>query len=295
MGVLDRNDDFSTNQRTVGTIAKPSEIPELANQFQDPGDQSWLLRARNGAVSRYIKPLIPKNKYITRFFNKGLSDQFTDFATKARIASEFAQKARKQEGAIKINSRLVPGIFKGLLIDGGVQIERFDQKRHRLQKKGIFQTKDPNKEPILFQIDKGKRPHKGRANYILLDDDFSTAWAKGDEFIRIVTDWKAGQEEVIRGIPRVFSIETFISGGPINPFIFRHIKIADYSLELTTDSMEGEIRAQFQFEQFEVLEADKIKTEDGKKVKTEISGAEATPPSVLTTEENDLKKAITPA
>ncbi len=285
MGATDQNDGFSKGRVKPGTIANPSDIPEVAAQLQD---QSWLIRTRNGAVTRFIKPLIPRNRFINGFLNPGLSTEFITAAQSAKLAAKFAQLARKHEGDIKINSRLLPGIFKGLRIGGGVQTERFDQKRHRLRKKGIFKSTDPNKEPILFQIDKGIRPHRGRANYILLDDEFSDAWAKSDEFIRIVTDWEAGQEPEIRGIPRVFSMETFISGGPINPFVFRHIKILDYDLELVTDSMEGEIRASFIFEQFEVLETERLKAENGKKVKTEISGADATPPSTDTDEVNPL-------
>jgi len=285
MGATSQNDGFSKGRVKPGTIANPSDIPELRSQLQD---QSWLIRTRNGAVTRFIKPLIPRNRFVNGFLTPGLSTEFITAAQSAKLAAQFAQLARKHEGDIKINSRLLPGIFKGLSIDGGVQVERFDQKRHRLKKQGIFQSKTPGKEPILFQIDKGVRPHRGTANYVLLDDEFSDAWAKADEFIRIIKDWKSGQEPEVRGIPRVFSMETFISGGPINPFVFRHVKINDYRLETPTDGMEGEIRASFQFEQFEVLEAERLKTEDGKTNKTEISGADATPPSTDTDEVNPL-------
>lgn len=184
------------------------------------------------------------------FFQRGIDATKGQFAKYKDIQenplkyTRDLENARNTEGDVSINGRRLPGIFQGFQISGGTYTEKFDQKKYRNKL-----VKLP-KGSQLFQIDKGVRPIKGSASFVLLDDKYSTALQKAKEFVRQVTFWEDGENGEIVGLKRVFKIKSFLIGID-RAFNFETIKILDYSLDMS-NQMAGRIDASFQFEQFSV-------------------------------------------
>ena len=185
------------------------------------------------------------------FFQRGIDSLKGEFGRyKDRITNPLTytrdlENARDAEGDVYINGRRVCGIFQGFQINGGVYVEKFDQKKYRNNLVDL-----PNGAQ-LFQIDKGLRPISGSASFVLLDDRYSTALEKAKEFVRIVTHWEDG-ETAQQKVKRVFRIKSFLIGVD-RAFNFSTIKIPDYNLDMS-NQMEGRIDASFRFEQFEIFQ-----------------------------------------
>lgn len=186
------------------------------------------------------------------------------------------QDGRDAEGFVYINGRRLPGIFQGFEIGAGVIVEKFDSKTMALDatKNGLKEEAKKakaNKETLeTFQVDRGLKPITGRGEFLLLDDDFSTAIAKAREFVRIVTHWQDG-DRVAEGVPRVFKISSLLIGSENAPFNFQYIKIPDYRVAMTT-GREGALTAFFIFEQFDIFKQEAKTTKPISTAKATNSG-----------------------
>jgi hypothetical protein len=237
--VNQRNDDFSgkrISERKYGT----SDLEKDAIE----GFTGGTLR---GEFNRFIKSVVPANPITKKSLLSppSLGTEFSELVRKSIALETAINDARNAEGDVYISGRLVPGIFQGFRIAGGVVVEKFDQQKYR--DKLVNLPKDSQ----LFQIDKGVKPFSGSAKFVLLDDPWSTALQKAREFIRIMTFYKDGADTSLSKLTRVFRIESFLVGAD-RPFNFSTIKIIDYSCEMGT-AIEGQIDASFDFEQFEVF------------------------------------------
>lgn len=187
------------------------------------------------------------------------------------------QDGRDAEGFVYINGRRLPGIFQGFEVGAGINMEKFDSKTMALDasKAGLKEAAaeaKTNKEVLqTYQVDRGLKPITGRAEFLLLDDEFSTAVAKAKEFVRIVTHWKEG-DRAAEQVPRVFKISSLLIGAENSPFNFTSIKIPDYRVTMGTGK-EGALTASFTFEQFDIFKQEAKTTAPKSEAKATNSGA----------------------
>lgn len=202
-----------------------------------------------GEFNRFMKSIVPANPRTKKSLLSppSLGTEFDELVIKAQALSTAIQDIRKAEGDVYISGRLVPGIFQGFRITGGVVTEKFKQNKTRDKLVG-FKTGSQ-----LFQIDKGVKPYKGDAEFLLLDDPWSTSIQKAREFVRTMTFWEDGPD-AIKDLKRVFRIESFLVGAD-RPFNFSSIKITDFGVDEGVD-IEGALQARFSFEQFEIFKGE---------------------------------------
>lgn len=237
--VNQRNDDFSTNRlspRKYGTTELEKDAIE--------GFTGGTLR---GEFSRFLKSIVPANPLTGKSLLSppSLGTDYDELVLKAQTLSGAIQDIRDAEGDVYINGRLVPGIFQGFSVAGGLITERFDHKKNRLVKIDVGSQ--------IFQIDKGIKPFAGNASWILLDDMWSTALQKAREFVRIMTYYQDGPDN-IKDLKRVFRIESFLVGAD-RPFNFSSIKIIDFGVDENI-GIEGRLDASFAFRQFEIFKGE---------------------------------------
>ncbi len=89
-----------------------------------------------------------------------------------------------------------------------------------------------------------------------MDDQFSTALEKAEQFVYNVTYYQDSDEWVKLGIPRVFTIQSFLIGED-KPFNLSKIYIPRYELNMDNLQAAGRIDASFAFEQFEIIKTEK--------------------------------------
>jgi hypothetical protein len=239
--IRERHDDFSTNRlspRKYGTTELEKDAIE--------GFTGGTLR---GEFGRFIKSIVPANPLTGKSLlaPPELGTEFDELVIKAQTLSDAIHDIRGAEGDVYINGRLVPGIFQGFRVAGGLVSEKFDQKKYRDKLVNLPSGTQ------LFQIDKGIRPFTGSASWILFDDEWSTAIQKAREFVRIMTYYQDGPEN-IRNLKRVFRLESFLVGAD-RPFNFSTIKITDYNVDENV-GIEGRLDAGFTFSQFEVFKGE---------------------------------------
>lgn len=263
--IYDRNDNYSGNVFTENAYwADKEKIPELQ-------EQSW----GEGYYRAYIRPLIPK--FLRR--QPTASDEYTQLQRDADRISKILQDTRTGEDLIWINGRILPGIFQGLSINGGIRKETIKAKVRSNQR---IRGENINNITKQFTIDKGDRPIAGIINYLMLDDYYSTAKSKAIEFYRIITDWRTSEVYKQDSIERVFLMVSFLTGSDWPAALnFSRIKIVNYDIDMDNQGLEGQINCSFNFEQFEVT------NQEGRlnKPNTEIdsTGGE---PSVMSTPES---------
>ncbi len=239
--VNQRNDDFSASRKSA-RVYGTTDLEKNAIE----GFTGGTLR---GEFNRFLKSIVPANPITGKSLLSppSLGTDFDELVVKSQALSTAIQDIRNAEGDVFINGRLIPGVFRGFRIAGGVQSEKFDQKKYRDKLVGLPSGAQ------LFQIDKGIRPIKGDAEFVLLDDDWSTALQKAREFVRIMTFYQDGPE-AIKKLKRVFRIESFLVGAD-RPFNFSTIKIIGHGINMD-NSIEGRLDAQFTFEQFEIFKGE---------------------------------------
>lgn len=244
--VNSRNEDFS-NKRISARVYGNTEIEKDSINGFTGG-------TARGEFNRFIKSIVPSDPRTGKSILSppSMDESFDDLVLRSQSLSDAIQDIRSAEGDVFINGRLVPGIFQGFRVSGGVQMEKFKQKKYR--KKLVALPEGAQ----LFQIDKGVKPYSGGGSWILLDDDWSTAIQKAREFIRIITYYQDGVDD-LKNLKRVFKIESFLVGAD-RPFNFSTIKINDYNINMD-NQIEGALVADFQFVQFEVVPSEAIKRE----------------------------------
>jgi len=237
MSINDRADLFS------GDVMLDNAYPATLEKIPELQEQS----IKEGFYRGYLRPLIPS------FLKRApqLSDQFQQLQRNAIEISNLLNRQRAVEEQVLVNGRLLPGIFIGIRLNGGILRQKIRAKSRTNKKiKGI----DISKE---FSIDKGDRPVTGSASFIMLDDYYSTAKSKAVEFFRIITDWRVGEANEKEGRDRIFTMRTFISGegwpGPLN---FSRIKILNWGVDMDNEGLEGSIACSFEFEQYEKKETE---------------------------------------
>lgn len=264
------NQDFSRTRKTERTFGQ--------TDFEEDIKKGTI----HGEYNRFLKVLVPVNPLTGKSFvdsQPKLGDEFETLKNKSNAFSQAYNDIRDAEGLIFINGRRIPGVFQGFNIRGGVFVERFDQKKHRLvtkvkalakellaaktvatfaealalARKQLAGGVDIPKGAQLFQVDKGVKPFTGSANFVLLDDLFSTALQKSREFIRIMTHFRDGEDQKL-GLNRVFKMESFLNGAD-RPFNFTTIKIIDFACDMPI-GMEGRINASYDFEQFDIFKGE---------------------------------------
>ena len=284
MSAFKRNDNFS------GFVsvdrAFPAELEELP-ELQEQGFAEGLYKG-------YIRPLIPTgfrfgpvNVRNPLLKPPQLSDKYQELIAKSNRLASTLREIRDVEGDVKVNGKLIPGIFQGLSLAGGNFIEKFDNKRteFRIAGKKLASVK-------TFQVDKGVKPIAGSLRFVLMDDTFSYAQEKVDEFIRIVTHYEDGLFFQKTGIPRVFDFECFLNKSN-GAFQFRTIKVKDYRINMPIGT-EGRIDASFDFEQFDLLSSEKPKAPKTKpsgtdEQPTEMSEPASLPPAFVDPETGNLE------
>lgn len=226
-GILDkRNDGFSGD-------------PESVRQFNQTQIGQQVLSGPPESLS-YLQRLNPIR------FPRPQSLYQNDMEQQAKAIAKAENDALESEGNIYVNGKLIPGIFQGFKMAGGINIIKFAQAKLR---DGI----DPNNRipagAQLFQLDGGIKPFRGNASFLFLKDYFSTPLEKAREFIRIITEDGGGPGDA-GTMTRVWKIEGFLinAGGP---FVSSMFKIHDYSIEMPP-GMGGRLLGQFEFEQFEI-------------------------------------------
>jgi hypothetical protein len=169
-----------------------------------------------------------------------------DMEQQAKATAKAENDSLESEGNIHVNGKLIPGIFQGFKMSGGINIIKFAQAKLR---QGIDPQHQIPTGATLFQLDGGIKPFKGTASFVFLKDYFSTPLEKAREFIRIITEDGGGTGDA-QTMTRVWKIEGFLidSGGP---FVASMFKIHDYWLEMPP-GMGGKIMGAFEFEQFEI-------------------------------------------
>jgi len=248
--------------------AELEKVPELQDR-----QSAW------GYARGYVRPLVPFGGILPPFGPPQLSKEYRQLQEEARITAELANLDRFVEDQVYINGRVLPGIFQGMRLSGGIYSERVTVKARPDKKvKGKVVKRH-------FQVDNGDRPISGSIAFLLLDDEYSTAKRKAREFISIITDWEAGQVGDKEKIPRVFTLGSNWNGEDWSgPYNFTRIKIRDYSMEANTGDLEGQLNIEFMFEQYDALDSEgklkKPKTPVGSEgaEPTEMEGAPVLPP-----------------
>ncbi len=288
--VNQRNDDFS--QKRI-SARKYGNTDLERNAIE--GFTGGTLR---GEFNRFLKSIVPANPLTGKSLLSppSLGTAFDELVIKAQTLSGAIQEIRDAEGNVYINGRLVPGIFQGFRISGGVQTEKFDQKKHRVKtrkqalieqfltekkkelgtkefvkqlealkveaiadaKKALQGVKDIPAGAQLFQIDKGLKPYSGGGSWILLDDEWSTALQKAREFSRIMQFWKDGPDALRPSVG--LELKRVFR---IESFLVGADRPFNFSTIKILDfgvrednSIEGRLDANFGFEQFEIFTKD---------------------------------------
>lgn len=231
------------------------------------------------------------------FFNKDktiISHPFT-FA-------QSLQDGRNAEGFVYVNGRRIPGIFTGFEVNGGLNLEKFNKDSMENTPTAALKKGLKTGEIVAtFSTLRGSKPISGHYEFILLDDDYSTALEKSNEFVKIVTHWQDGEASKVvskklgsdKPFPQIFLMESFLIGEG-RPFNFKngqlYVYIPDYKLTMANSGIEGRIDAAFQFEQFNIFydkESAKPKTEKiGNDAGDAIGGTDSI--------ENPMLEGITP-
>ncbi len=239
--VNQRNETFSDSRKSARVYGNTDLEKDAIEGFT-----GGTLR---GEFNRFLKSIVPINPLTGKSLlaPPSLDADFDELVIKAQALSTAIQDIRKAEGDVYINGRLVPGIFQGFRVSGGLITEHFDKQKYRNKLVNLPSGSQ------LFQIDKGIKPFSGSASWVLLDDEWSTALQKAREFVRVMTFYEDGPD-AIKNLKRVFRIESFLVGAD-RPFNFSSIKITVYNVDENI-GIEGRLDAGFSFRQFEVFKGE---------------------------------------
>lgn len=245
-----KNDDIPvSNGRKFGEDNITNSDIDNAAQRDYHGD---MMRRYKNALT-LVNPWTgkPLSKFKTP---TGLGTDNLQRATAAQRYSEFVNDSREAEGLVFINGRRVPGIFQGFKTVGGLETDKFDKARVKLDK-----TKVAGKDTQTFSIVKNILPFKGSCSFLFLDDQYSSALQKCREFARIMTYFVDSKDKAAH----VVTIESFLIGAD-RPFNFSTILIPSFGVDMD-NQMEGALSASFDFEQYEIFEGEAKFREPGTK------------------------------
>jgi len=273
---------------TINNIKNDNFEPRVGERILDAEATDGVLKRSAGFLRPYTKPFIPtvQRRFMAlvagrRGKKTGLSlpaqvqrtgeptgfsplspnlrnfDSFDDDARFANLIRKDLEDEIDSQGIVKINGQQVPGIFKGINFLGGIKSREFDKQRTQLKINGVRVSETVR----VFQVDYGDKPITGTANFEMMDDA-SSAKAKAQEFVNIMTNDEGGEVLEADRIPRVFLMESYMNGTGLNgPLQFKRIKVINWGVGMPTGGAQGMIPCFFQFEQFEIL---KTETKKGK-------------------------------
>jgi len=247
-----RNDDFSqvsNNGRKFGDDNLTNEDINNAAKRDYHGD---MMRRYKNALT-LVNPWTgkPLSKFQTP---TGLGKDNLQRATAAQRYSELVNDSREAEGLVFINGRRIPGIFQGFKTTGGLETDKFDKSRVKLDK-----TKVAGKDTQTFSIIKNILPFQGSCSFLFLDDQYSSALQKCREFARIMTYYEDSDKKA----KHVVTIESFLIGAD-RPFNFSTIIIPSFGVDMDNQT-EGALSASFDFQQYEIFEGEAKFREPGTK------------------------------
>jgi hypothetical protein len=236
-----RNDAIpSSNGRNFGEDNLTNEEINNAAKRDYHGD---MMRRYKNALT-LVNPWTgkPLSKFQTP---TGLGTDNLQRATAAQRYCETVNESRDAEGLVFINGRRVPGIFQGFKTTGGLEVDKFDKARVKINK-----AKTAGKDVQTFSVVKNILPFQGSCSFLLLDDNWSSALQKCRDFARIMT-WFVDKEDKAK---HVVTIESFLIGAD-RPFNFSTIIIPSFSVDMDNQT-EGALSASFDFQQYEIFEGE---------------------------------------
>ena len=143
----------------------------------------------------------------------------------------------------------------------------------------IADKKKESVDPFVraFQVDNGVKPMSGSVSWRMLDDEFSTAFEKTQEFVRLIKDEvDFAVNGVIKKL-RVVEFESFLNGDN-GIYKFKRIVVLNYRTVANVNGLEGEIQCEFDFEQFELTTDQDGYADPVTKVSQTIDGGVELPP-----------------